>query len=174
MRRADEFVGKGQGHDATGVNQDEAFQIRPMNANHREILIRMYRSFEPLGLALGLPPINEARRALWIHHALGQAINFGAFSPAGELAGHSFLALSSMGEGEIALFVRQEYRRRGHGANLIRAILQWAAQERVRRIMGLIAAQDVPAARLLKRCGFRFSQYLLPAMEFDIEVAAPT
>lgn len=27
---------------------------------------------------------------------------------------------------------------------------------------------DCPAQRLLECCGFRFSQYLLPAMEFDI------
>ncbi len=74
----------------------------------------------------------------------------------------------------MALFVQQKYRRRGIAANLIGAILQRAAQKRVRRIRSLIAAQDVTAECLLKRCGFRFSQYLLPAMEFDIELAAPT
>lgn len=161
-------MSQGPDRDVTVINTDDGFQLCLLNASHREVLVRMYRSFEPLGMALGLPPINEAGRALWIDHALRQAINCGAFSAAGDMVGHSFLALSGMGEAEIALFVRQEYRRRGIGSNLIGTILQWAARERVRRITALIAAQNVPAERLLKRCGFRFSQYLLPAVEFDI------
>jgi len=174
MRRADEVISQGFGRNVMVINTDDAIQLRLLNASHREILLRMYRSFEPLGLALSLPPIKEAGRAHWIDHALRQAVNCGAFSGAGDLVGHSFLALLGMGEAEIALFVRQEYRRLGIGANLIRTILQWAARERVRRITGVIPAQDAAAERLLKRCGFRFSQYLLPAMEFHIEVAALT
>ena len=174
MGGADELMSQETGCDITVLNTDDWFQLCRLNASHREILVQMYRSFEPLGQALGLPPINEERRTLWIEHALRQAINCGGFLATGDLVGHSFLALAGMGEAEIAVFVRQEHRRRGIGTNLIGTILQWAARERVRRITGLIAAQNIPGERLLKGCGFRFSQYLLPAIEFDIEVPALT
>jgi GNAT superfamily N-acetyltransferase len=122
---ADELMSQGPGRDVTVINTVDGFQLCLLNASHREILVRMYRSFEPLGLALELPPINEAGRALWIDHALRHAINCGAFSAAGDLVGHSCLALSGMGEAEVALFVRLEYRRRGIGASTSDGVRYW-------------------------------------------------
>jgi GNAT superfamily N-acetyltransferase len=150
-----------------------ALQVLPVTISHREILLRMYRSFEPLGLALGLPPRNEECRVDWIDYALRQRINLGTFSPAGELIAHSFLAISGVGEAEIALFVRQEYRRRGVGANILKRTFQCAAREGLQHIWAVTAAQDFTTQSVLKCSGFRFSQYILPAIEFDIELPTP-
>jgi GNAT superfamily N-acetyltransferase len=152
------------------MNADDVHRIHPLSVSHREILLRMYRSFEPLGLALGLPPGNEDNRVVWIEHALRQEINLGAFSSSGDLVGHSFLAISDVNEAEIAFFVRQEYRRRGIGTELVTALLPWSARRGLHHVWALVGAQDVPAEGLLRRCGFRFSRYVLPAIEFGIDL----
>jgi RimJ/RimL family protein N-acetyltransferase len=141
-----------------------------LTRNDREVLAEMYRGFEPLGAAHGLPPTNEERRIDWIDGAclLGQQINLGAFSPAGDLVGHCFLAVSGIHEAELAIFVRQEYRRQGIGSDLVKRALQSATQEKLQRVWALVGVEDLRVQRLLTRNGFRFLQYALPAVEFDI------
>jgi len=155
------------------MNGGNAIQLRPLNRSYRDILLRMYRGFGPLGLELGLPPRNEEGRQIWIDSVIQQEINIGAFSPSGDLLGHGFLATSGMGEAEVAFFVQQGYRRRGIGTALVKAVLQWAEQRGLRRVWSMNAAENDSAMRVLKRCGFRFSQYVLPGIEFDIELPAP-
>jgi GNAT superfamily N-acetyltransferase len=152
----------------------DALQILPLTLSHREILLRMYRGFQPLGSALGLPPRNEECRVDWIDYVLRQRINLGTFSAAGDLTAHSFLAISGIGEAEIALFVRQEYRRRGIGANILKRTLQCAAREGLHRIWAVTAAQDFITQGVLKCSGFLFSRYMLPAIEFDIQLQPRT
>jgi hypothetical protein len=72
------------------VNAD--IQIRGIGAPQRDLLIAMYDRFDPLGAALGLPPRTAEARCDWIGSALGQKVNVAAFSPAGEVVGHCFLA----------------------------------------------------------------------------------
>src|SRR5262249_30970684 len=148
----------------------EGFQIRELTREHREALLKMYRGFTPLGMALGLPPTSEERRIDWIDHVcnLEQQINLGAFSADGELVAHCFLATSGTHEAELAFFVRQEHRRLGIGSSLVERALQCAAQKKVQRVWALNAAENLATQGLLERSGFRVSQYLLPAIEFDI------
>ena len=148
----------------------EAFQILRLTQKHRNVLVEMYRGFEPLGSAMGLPPTNEERRVDWIDRAcaLGQQINLGAFSPAGDLVAHCFLAVSGIHEAELAIFVRQEYRRRGLGSELVKRALECAAGEKRQRVWAVVGVEDLLVQRVLTRNGFRFSQYALPAVEFDI------
>lgn len=154
------------------MNADNRIQLRPLTLSHCEILLQMYRSFDPLGLADGLPPRNEDGREVWIDRALQHDINVGAFSPVGDLLGHSFLATSGADEAEVAVFVQQGYRQRGIGIALVKAVLRWAEQKGLRRIWARSASENAPGMRLLKRCGFRFSQYVFPGIELDIELPA--
>lgn len=155
------------------MQADNVIQFHPLTLAHREMLLRMYRSFDPLGLAHGLPPRNEERRQIWIDRALQQEVNMGAFLPAGDLLGHSFLASSDTGEAEVAVFVQQGDRRRGIGTALVKAVLQWAEQRGLRCISATTASENVPAVRLLRRCGFRFSRYVFPGIELDLELLPP-
>jgi RimJ/RimL family protein N-acetyltransferase len=70
-----------------------------------------------------------------------------------------------VGETEIAFFVQQAYRRRGIGTALVKAVLRWAEQRGLRRVWAMSVAENALAMRLLKRCGFRFLQYVLPGIE---------
>src|SRR5579872_1329270 len=135
------------------MNSENAIEFRPLTLWHRDILLRMYRGFEPLGLAFGLPPRNEEGREIWIDRALRHEINTGAFSQAGDLLGHSFLVASGVAEAEIAFFVHQVYRQRGIGTALVKAVLRWAEQRSLHRVWAMSVAENVLAMRLLKRCG---------------------
>jgi RimJ/RimL family protein N-acetyltransferase len=147
---------------------NEGFEIRLLTRHDRKVLAEMYRGFEPLGAAMGLPPTNEERRVDWIDRALEQQINLGAFSPAGDLVGHCFLAASDIHEAELAIFVRQEFRRQGIGFALVKRTLRSAAQEKLQRVWAIVGVEDLLVQRMLARNGFGFSQYALPAVEFDI------
>ena len=165
-----EFRGQSRGLD---VCAGDSLRVRPATPDDREFLLGMYRSFDPLGAAQGLPPRSEEARRIWIDRALQAEINVGAFSTAGDLAGHAFLASSDAGEAELAVFVNQAYRRRGIATALVRAVLQGAEHLGLRRILAMTASENVPALRLLKRCGFRSVRFTFPVMELELELPAP-
>ena len=155
------------------VTGDDSLQLRPATPADRELLLGMYRGFDPLGAAQGLPPRNEEARRIWIDRALEEEINVGAFSTAAGLAGHTFLASSDAGEAELAVFVHQVYRRRGVGTALARAVLQWAEHLGLRRILASTASENIPALRLLKRFCFRSKRFTSPVLELELELPAP-
>jgi RimJ/RimL family protein N-acetyltransferase len=155
---------------------DKPIQIRPLILADREILLEMYRTFEPLGGAQGLPPRVEEARQTWIDRALQGEVNVGAFSAGGDLAGHSFLASSNAGEAELAIFVHQRSRQGGVGTELLRAVLQRAEQLGLRRIRAVTTPDNIPKLHLLKRRGFRFLQptYGAEVLVLDLPVPAFT
>ena len=148
-------------------------QIRALSPADRGLLLAMYGSFEPLGVAQGLPPRSEEARASWIDRALQEEINAGAFSPAGEPAGHAFLAGAEAGVAELAAFVHQSFRGRGIGTALVRAVLAEAERKGLRRVWAQTSSDNVPALRMLKRCGFRSLKFTFPVIELAIELATP-
>jgi RimJ/RimL family protein N-acetyltransferase len=154
-------------------NADNIIQIRPLTLADREILLEMYRTFEPLGGAQGLPPRVEEARRTWIDRALQGEVNVGAFSAGGDLAGHSFLASSGAGEAELAIFVHQRSRQRGVGTDLLRVVLQRAEQRGLRRIQAVTTSDNIPKLRLLKRCGFRFLQSTYGAEVLVLDLPLP-
>jgi RimJ/RimL family protein N-acetyltransferase len=134
---------------------DRDIRIRVVRRQQRDLLIEMYERFEPLGLALGLPPReNEARRE-WIEVALSQKMNLGALSPAGTAVGHCFVVADKTASAELTIFVRQEFRRRGIATALVKAMLEWGCILGLRRIWALTGSENRIALRLLDRFGFR-------------------
>src|SRR5215469_4531562 len=155
------------------TNADDTFQIRPLTLTDREILRVMYRTFEPLGGAQGLPPRVEEARQAWIDRVLQQKFNIGAFSASGDLAGHSFLALSDAGDAELAIFVHQQSRQRGVGMALLKAVVKSAEQLGLRRIRAETRYDNIAKLHLLKRCGFRSVQSTYGAEVLVLDLLAP-
>jgi GNAT superfamily N-acetyltransferase len=153
------------------VNAD--IQIQAIGPPQRDLLITMYDRFDPLGAALGLPPRTAEARHEWIGSALGQIVNVSAFSPAGEIVGHCFLAADKPGSAEAAVFVRQESRRRGIGAALLKKALDWGWAAELRRVWAVTACDNRAALSLLKSCGFRLMQFAYAVAELDIDLPAP-
>ena len=150
---------------------DDDVRIYPVGPWQRDLLIGMYDRFDPLGVALGLPPVPAEARHLWIGHALGCKINVGAFSPGGEVVGHCFLAADQAGSAELAVFVHQHFRRRGIGAALVRAALEWGAATGLRRVWTLTSSDNTAALRLQESCGFRLTKS--GATDAELEINLP-
>ncbi len=145
-------------------------RIRRLTGADDRTLAEMYRQFEPLGVAAGLPPRNEQARREWIKRSLEHEINFGAFSPNGELAGHCFLAADGPGSAEMAVFVHQNFRNQGVGRQLIRAAIQEACRKHIQRVWTMTSADNLAALALLKRCGFRTTQRSVTAFDLELEL----
>jgi RimJ/RimL family protein N-acetyltransferase len=144
------------------------FEIRAIGILQRDRLPAMYDGFGPLGASLGLPPSARGARHLWIANALGHRVNVAALSPAGEIVGHCFLAADGPGSAEVAVFVRQEFRRRGIGAALLKKALErgWAAE--LERVWAVTASDNTAAQRLLLNGGFRLIQSDSDVAELEI------
>jgi hypothetical protein len=73
---------------------DGNIRIRAVGLPLRDLLIEMYDRFDPLGVALGLPPHRGEARREWIGAALGHKMNLAAFSPSGAIVGHCFSSVT--------------------------------------------------------------------------------
>jgi RimJ/RimL family protein N-acetyltransferase len=146
-------------------------RIRPIGLPHRDLLAAMYDGFDPLGAALGLPPFKVAARERWIQRALEQTVNVAAFSLFGVLAAHCFLAADEPGSAELAIFVHQGFRRRGVGMALVKAALERARLEGIRRVWAMTSPENRPALRLLAKCGMRLTKSTSYEAELEIHLA---
>jgi len=157
-----------QNRTLTGEAAGSDIQIRAEGAFERDLLVKMYDEFEPLGAAFGLPPYSAEARRQWIVVALKNEVNVVAFAAGGAAVGHCFLVADPEGSAEIAIFVRQEYRRRGVGKALVRSALERGAAAGIRRVWSITSPENRAALRLQQSCGFRVTNFVFPAFEMEI------
>jgi RimJ/RimL family protein N-acetyltransferase len=146
--------------------------IRAIGRPQRDLLVEMYDRFDPLGAAFGLPPRDEERRGEWIDLALSHKMNLAAFTADRTAIGHCFLAADTAGSAELAVFVRQEFRRRGVATRLLKAALDWAAAEGLLRVWTLTGSENIAALRLQERLGFRPRNFAFYGIEMEIGLPA--
>ena len=129
----------------------EKIQVRELEEQDQPLLERMYETFEPQGVALGLPPFNGDRRRAWLAE-LRQGFNVVAFLD-GSLAGH--LAMMPSGRvGELAIFVHQDFRRRGVATTLAQAAVRQARAMGLSALTVFIDSSNFSARRGLLKFGF--------------------
>jgi len=146
-------------------------QIRPIGPVQQNLLLRMYNRFDPLGAALGLPPIRTEARRQWICEALNRGPNVAAFTPAGDVVGHCFLSQASPDSAELAIFVHQDFRRQGAGTSLLKAALTQAAAAGLRRVWSTTSPDNRPAVHLLIRSGFRPTLMAPDEIEMEVDLS---
>jgi GNAT superfamily N-acetyltransferase len=144
--------------------------LRTIGPLHLDLLLAMYDRFDPLGAALGLPPRTLEARHRWIGNALCQIVNVAVFLPAGEIVGHCFLAADTSGSAEIAVFVHQDFRRRGIGAALLKNALEWGRAVQLQRAWAVTATENRAALQLLMSGGFRLMRSDVDVAELDIDL----
>jgi GNAT superfamily N-acetyltransferase len=149
-------------------------QLRVIGPPERDLLIAMYDRFDPLGAALGLPPHTSEARQRWVGSALRQIVNVAAFSPAECAVGHSFLAADYPESAEVAVFVHQEFRRRGIGAALLRKALKLGRATGVQRVWAITSHESRAALQLLKSCNFREIRSDFDVAELEIDFGVPS
>jgi RimJ/RimL family protein N-acetyltransferase len=158
---------------ASDVHVNGDIRIGAIGRPHQSLLIEMYDRFDPLGVALGLPPRREEARREWAEDALSHTINLAAFSPGGAMAGHCFLVAGKAGSAEMAIFVHQDFRRRGIATALVKAALEWACLEGLQRVWTLTGSENRAALRLQENCGFRLTNYGFYGVELEIHLPVP-
>jgi len=128
---------------------EATLELRRATPDDREVLAGMYNSFEPKGLAQGLPPRRNPER--WLA-GLSIYPNFlGLVS--GRLAGHSVLCTEG-DTAEIAVFVHQDFRGSGLGKRLLAEMVHEARRLGLRRVWGVTELDNVPMLRLARALGF--------------------
>jgi RimJ/RimL family protein N-acetyltransferase len=153
---------------------DSNIRIWAVGPPHLELLIGMYERFDPVGTEFGLPPHTTEARRDWIGAALGHKVNVAAFSLAGQIVGHCFLACDRPGSAELAIFVHQAFRRRGVGTALVKAALDLGGAAGLRRVWSMTASDNRVALRLQKRCGFRVTKSVSIEAELEIDLPLPS
>jgi GNAT superfamily N-acetyltransferase len=151
----------------------ETIEIRPAGQPDREAVLSMYRDFEPLGAAQGLPPVSEEGRSLWMDRLLNEAWHWGAFHSDGHALGHTILVKSGESEAEIAFFVHQSMRCRRLGTRLVATALAKAREMGYQRVWATVCADNVPALKLLRGRGFSRTRLCYPTVELELLIRKP-
>jgi GNAT superfamily N-acetyltransferase len=146
----------------------QSVTIRELVETDREATLEMYRSFDPLGAAQGLPPVSEQGRHEWISNMLADAVNFGAFDEADRFVGHVILAPSGPAEMEVAFFVHQNFRRRRVGTKLLSRAVAHASSQGAKRLWTSVTSENVPSLRLLRGQRFKAASFTVPSLDLEL------
>jgi L-amino acid N-acyltransferase YncA len=123
--------------------------LRPVVPDDRPALLAFYQEFEPRPASLGLPP--RTKVDVW----LDRLVSCPGFvvSAEGKLVGHAVLCPENE-DGEVAVFVHQDFRNRRIGRQLLTALVEEARRLRLRRIWGMTELDNLPMLRLAYSLGF--------------------
>ena len=103
------------------------FTVRKSELADFGALVQMYKSFEPKGVAQGLPPRELRRIAHWLARLHDKARALMAVE--GErVVAHAILCPISEASVEYTIFIHQDFRRQGVGTALSRLAVEWARQ----------------------------------------------
>jgi RimJ/RimL family protein N-acetyltransferase len=117
----------------------------------------MYLEFEPKGAFQGLPPETEPSLDAWLHQLCDNGVeNF--VVDAGEcIVGHTMLCPGpSKAEGEIAIFMHQQWRGFGAGRALLLGALNYGCKQlQFDKVWLSVQGANVLALHLFESIGFR-------------------
>jgi GNAT superfamily N-acetyltransferase len=147
----------------------EQFRIQDFDPSMLPALRSMYESFSPRGAAKGLPPVWDHALSSWLNTVTDRYINLIALpqDASQSVAGHLMMAATKEEEAELALFVHQDFRRKGLGARMLRESIQRAEKAGYRRLWAAVDIERPFVIAMLQRAGFRL---LSPADEPDFEM----
>jgi GNAT superfamily N-acetyltransferase len=127
----------------------QAIIVERSTAADRPGLVEMYLSFDPKGLALGLPPRKDPAR--WLE-SLSSFPNF-VVKVNDRIVGHAVLCIEG-DTGETAVFVHQDWRGHGIGKVLLKALIAEGRRQHLRRVWGMAAPDNFVMLRLADSLGF--------------------
>ena len=132
------------------------FQIGRCGVGDLSCLMGMYHRFSPKPASQGLPPADLETCQKWLDDLIQIGENLLAWHER-EVIGHAALIPDLKGRsGEYVIFVHQDYRNRGIGTALTRAILDKARDLGFQSIWLTVAITNSIAIRLYVKLGFQY------------------
>lgn len=144
-------------------------QVRPMAPEDLPLLGQMYDSFSPVEAAMGLPPRDPQRRQAWLA-GIASGINLLAFFDE-KLAGHLVL-MPGENSAEMAMFVHQDYRRRGVAMALTNAAVERCRTKGLHSLWVLISSDNNAARTGLLNYGFHTAWESLGEVKMELPLQA--
>lgn len=134
---------------ATKKQASRKIHIRQATGADRAAILAMYEDFDRMGFTVGMPPATGV--AEWLD-GLATSPNFLAEKD-GEVVGHGFVRPED-GTGEVAVFIHQDYRRRGIGRRLLSAVIEEARHLHLGRVWGMTEEANAAIFGLARSLGF--------------------
>lgn len=125
--------------------------VRQLTIEEMPLLEQMYATFAPPEVAMGLPPADPERRRKWLD-GLTSGVNFVAVIE-DRFAGHLAL-MPSEHAAEMAVFVHQDFRRRGVATAVVNAAVELCRAKHFRCLWVLISSDNNAARTGLLNYGF--------------------
>ncbi len=145
------------------------FNVRKAKLEDFAALVQMYKSFEPKGVAQGLPPRELRRIAHWLAplHDKARAL----LAVEGErVAAHAILCPISEASVEYTIFVHQDFRRQGVATALSRLAIEWAREAGFAQLYISTELSNQAALGLYRKVGFRMTSSLENECEMKLVV----
>ncbi len=120
-------------------------------------LLLMYHVFEPKGIAMGVPPLDEEVRIKWIDSILESFFNILAIHEERVIGHASFSLQPPSASPEYSIFLHQDYRRQGIGTHLTRTIRRICREMGCDRLWVAVPCHNVQAINFFKKLGFKFT-----------------
>ncbi len=133
----------------TLIKAAQPFELRRARPADRDALAAMYRRFKPKAAAFSLPPRGNPER--WLD-SLSRSANFIVVAD-GRVAGHAILCPDGY-SAEVAVFVHQDFRRRGLGKLLLGELINEARRLHLRRLWHVTEPANVSMRSLGRSLGF--------------------
>lgn len=137
-------------------DSEECIEIRELSSTSeedRDRLVEMYEAFDSADRAQGIPPVGRDEIVAWLDLILEEGPDVVADHD-GTLVGHATLVPDDQESYELAIFVHQDYRRRGIGSALVRALLGTAATQGIKHVWLTVERWNRPAIGLYEDVGF--------------------
>lgn len=123
--------------------------IRQAADADREAILAMYESFDRQGLTVGMPPATGVTE--WLD-GLATSPNFVAVE-GDDVVAHGFVCPQE-NTGEVAVYVHQNFRRRGIGRRLLATVIEEARHLHLARVWGMADANNAAMFGLARSLGF--------------------
>jgi GNAT superfamily N-acetyltransferase len=111
------------------------------------------------------------------------AVNRACAGPQGECCGifagwghrgHCFLAADNSGCAQLAIFIRQDSRRKGVGTAVAKPRLEWERATGLRRVWSITSSDNTAALRRLQmNCGLHLTRSISYEAELEIDLPVP-
>ncbi|WP_255171566.1 GNAT family N-acetyltransferase [Natrononativus amylolyticus] len=157
------------------VDRDgDAYLILPLEDEGVDVLVSMYRTFDPGSRAMGLPPLAESAIRDWLERSHDRGTNLVAWTrDRDRIAGHVGYVPDGDPAPELLVYVHQEFHGRGLGTELVTHAIAHAAATGRERLVLYVDGRNKPAVAVYRKLGFEVVDRHAGELEMHLPLSSP-